>query len=340
MANIVRGGAFCRDGDTGETSKGTPMACQIARDGRLRMRRTNPAATPLPDATQITTALAQPERPVVTTEPEFGTPEYWQAVAARAHNAAVAAMAAEQPGRAQRAQLHADQAAARAKHMAAQRARIAPVDGPPVSGAPNATVPLDQNGWGFAPSRPTAYHPDGPIGHAVASMGGDKHMDVDGQPLANVLGRTATDVVDGRRTPQEGLDAYKTILGRLPQGSRAHAELADAIATMDGPALPAPTVPAEVPQPLHQLMHHLHAIPLARTDRREIDRLQTIIDGFMTGQLGGSRLVQQVRMDLHNVRHESYGDAGKCQIDEAVREAVEALRLGPPDALAPPNRRQ
>jgi hypothetical protein len=345
----VRGGAFCHLWDSGVTVKGTQMTCAPARDGRARWRR---ADGPLPTATQISATLAtspptsSPEAPVKpeptssppstgathlpktdnlieTGEPTFNTPEYWRQVAERARRDAAAAMKEGRVERSQRAQLRAEEADGRANHMGPYRAKAFPVAGPPVSGDRDRTKPLDENGWGYKPFNPTAYHPDGPIGCAVHAMGDDKYMLMDGQPLANVLGRTATDVVVGRRTPAEGLAAYKVILGRLPTGSVAHRELADAVRKMDGTGTPASVeLPAEVPEPLHRLMRQLHTVPVCRADPREIPALKELADAWMTGDRRAWRLETELHNTVYNRRHESQGDCGKLQIDEMVAQAV------------------
>lgn len=371
----VRGGAFCHLGDTGTSVRKdgteTPMVCERrGNEARARWRRAGSSSTPTtliqperpvitrdphgdrvlttevdgPRAPASTEPVKRAERkpkvgslnPVPPAEPEFNTPEYWRQAAERARKAAADAMAAGRVDRSQRAQRRAEECQAKADGMDAYRAKATPVDGPPVTGERDHTLPLDENGWGYRPWNPTAYHPDGPIGCAVADMRADKYMLVDGQPLANVLGRTATDVVAGRRTPQEGLDAYKTILGRLPEGSEAHYELADAIRKMDGPAMTPPQLPAEVPAPLHRLMRQLHTVPLYRADPKEIPALKELCDAWMTGDRRAWRLPSELRNTVYNRRHESLGDCGKLQADEMVIQAVNELEDMPRDQLIPP----
>lgn len=210
---------------------------------------------------------------------------------------------------------------------------------PPVSGEMSET-PIARNGWGEDPNAPVNYHTDGPIGTALDHMGHDAHMDVDGEPLANVLGRVATEVVVGDRTTQQGIDEIRTIRDRLPENSRARSELDHAINRMDAPPSPVPTVPATTPEPLQALVTELHTVPMVRNDPgTEMAPLVTILNDFNAGRIGGPRMVRAVQ-DLANKRHESLGDSGKFQIDRAVKATVAALKQLPPDALTPPTGRQ
>jgi hypothetical protein len=229
------------------------------------------------------------------------------------------------------------EAISRAGNPPTEQVRPEPPRPTPVSGA-LSDQPLAENGWGYNPSLPVHYHEDGPIGTAVRYMGRDARMDVDGQPLGNVLGRTATDVVTGRRSAQQALDEFKTIRDRLPAGSQARAQLDAAIRDMDAPASPTPTLPAATPTPLRQLMSDLHAIPLVRRDPGvEQAALRTIAEDFTAGKTGGLRMVDAVRR-LANRRHESLGECGKFDIDRAVGKAVTALSNMDRKSLYPPSR--
>lgn len=200
-----------------------------------------------------------------------------------------------------------------------------------------SSEPLLDNTWGaFEPTAPVAYHDDGPIGIAVHTMAGDAHMDIDGEPLANLLGRVATDVVVGRCTAQEGLDIVKAILERLPHTSRAYAALDRAVQDMDAPDTPLPELPATTLEPLRTLVEALHAVPIVRADpNTELIPLLTLLDQFANGGIGGGRLIDAVR-GLTDRRHESLGDSGKFEIDRAIRTAVTALDELPRTTLTPP----
>jgi hypothetical protein len=155
-------------------------------------------------------------------------------------------------------------------------------------------------------------------------------MDVDGQPLANVLGQVATDMTLGQRTAAEGVEAYKEIRDRLPQGSTARRTLDLALMRIDAPPSPVPEVPGGAPEPLKTLMNELHSIPLLRRDPLETEKLQGILrDNFDDepddGPIHMGRLGMELR-ELRGLRHESQGDAGKFDIDRAVERAVKALK--------------
>jgi hypothetical protein len=198
----------------------------------------------------------------------------------------------------------------------------------PVSGE-TSEAPLLPNGWGDPTKTDINFHDDGQIGSAIKNMGDDARMDVDGEPVANVLGRAATDVVTGRRTAAEGVEAYKEIRDRLPEGSDARQTLDFALTRIDAPASPPPEVPAGAPEPLKELMSELHSIPLLRRDPLEIRKLQEILrenfdDEPDDGPLHMRRFARDLR-ELNGMRHESDGDAGKFDVDRAVEKAIKAL---------------
>ncbi|HYQ66153.1 hypothetical protein [Actinophytocola sp.] len=195
---------------------------------------------------------------------------------------------------------------------------------PPVSGWPS-DKPLLPNEWGTfpGPDTPIAYHDDGEIGSALKAMPSrEARMDVDGEPLANVLGKLATDVRMGRKTPQEGVDAYKELRDRLPERSQARFRLDMALQRIDAPPAPPPELPKDTPAPLRRLAADLNEVPLARADPKELTKIRALADDLAAGK--PVRLRQEVEW-LRNTRHESQGDAGKFQIDDAVQRAVQAL---------------
>jgi hypothetical protein len=149
-------------------------------------------------------------------------------------------------------------------------------------------------------------------------MGGQGAIDFDGDRLDNVLGRVATDVVMGRRTPQQGLDTLRTIRDRLPvDGGAARRALSDAIRAMDGNA-PLPVLPDGTPEPLRRLAADLHSVPICRGRwSDDLDKVRDIAEGVVSGRLRSFQLDREID-GLHNGHHESYGDAGKTFVDEAV----------------------
>lgn len=188
--------------------------------------------------------------------------------------------------------------------------------------------PLLDNTWGdLGNTSPVHYHDDGPVGTAVKYMGPDARMDIDGEPLANVVGRIATDVVRRKTTAQQAVDNLKELRDRLPEGSRAKTCLSQAVRDMDGPDTPVPQVPDGTPEVLRDLVRTLHAVPMVR---REPDKeLQPLLE--LCGRVAaGDKLARALMGDevkrLRNKRHESLGDSGKFEIDDAVNDAVTALK--------------
>jgi len=190
-----------------------------------------------------------------------------------------------------------------------------------------SSKPLLDNTWGsFGTENSLHYHDDGPVGTAVSYMGQDARMDVDGEPLANVAGRIATDVVMRKTTAQQAVNDLKELRDRLPEGSRAKMCLSQAVRNMDGPDTPAPQVPDSTPEPLKDLVRKLHAVPMVRREpEKELQPLVDICERLAAGDRRTAiRLDDQVEQ-LRNLRHESLGDCGKFEIDAAVKDAVTAL---------------
>jgi hypothetical protein len=197
--------------------------------------------------------------------------------------------------------------------------------------------PIAENGWdSMNRNAPVYYHDDGPIGTAISRMGADVHLDIDGEPLANVLGDIATEVVFRRRSPAEGLSAYKDLRDRVPSGSEARLWLDRAIEDMDAPEQSVPAVPDITPEPIVTLIADLNAIPIVRKNpAKELNPLVEVANDFAEGRTLGSQMIARVR-DLRNRRHESLGDCGKFTIDDAIDRAVTALENMPRSELRPP----
>jgi len=201
-----------------------------------------------------------------------------------------------------------------------QKAKPAPAD----AASRMSSEPLLPNGWGGWPTEGQVhFHDDGAIGTAIKYMGDDAHLQVEGGALANVLGQIATKGVDGRISAQDVLDSVKRVRDEVPAGSAARRALDGAVQKMDAPSTPLPPIPDTAPEPLRQLVHDLHAIPLVRQDTsRELDPLLQILHDHAGGQMSRLRLQLAVR-DLRNQVHESY--EGKFAIDQAIGDAVKAL---------------
>uniref|UniRef100_UPI003F4979FE hypothetical protein n=1 Tax=Amycolatopsis sp. CA-082387 TaxID=3239918 RepID=UPI003F4979FE len=196
----------------------------------------------------------------------------------------------------------------------------------PVSGIAS-DKPLKGNGWGgLSDPNQHYFHDDGPLGTAMKYMGNEQQMSVDGEPLANVVGDIATDVARRRCSAQEGVDRVKALRDRLPDWSKARGELDNAIRQMDGPATSAPTLPAGTPEPLQTLTRKLHAVPIARQDpSQELDPVTSLAAEAVRDDLSGFELRDRL-YEIRNRRHESFGDCGKFEIDDAIEEAMKDLR--------------
>jgi len=215
-----------------------------------------------------------------------------------------------------------------AKKVPAKASKAAPTKVPSdkVQAGVYSDKPEIRNQWGTIGGE-VNFHGDGEIGQALSRMGQDRKLAVGDDSLMNVVGRMATDTVTGRTTQQEMIDKLKALHTRLPEGN-AKTELGRAISGMDTPKRTA-VIPAGTPAPMAKLAKELEGIPLARTDRRgvpgssEMTRLEDIMKRFHAGEIGGSRMIDEIQR-LYNGRHES--NEGKFQLDRVIQEAVKEMQ--------------
>jgi hypothetical protein len=202
----------------------------------------------------------------------------------------------------------------------------------PITGE-ESVAPVTENGWGSDPNSRVHFHDDGPFGRAIRTMGPHARMDVDGEPLADVLGVLATEVVRGQRTAQEALDAVEKLRDRIPDGTVARLALDRLVADESAPQTLVPPVPPGTPAYLAQLVADLHAVPMVRSDpSKELEPLLAMVNDVTAGRaVEGRRFLRDLE-SLTDKRHESLGDVGKFEIDRAIAAASQALR----DQLAAP----
>ncbi|WP_020523073.1 hypothetical protein [Catelliglobosispora koreensis] len=267
---------------------------------------------------QATAAISSARSAASGLPADFPTPQQVQAMTLK-HLREVSRNIGFAPGNQNKADLIANLEAYRFSRSPAARRTSATVTAGRMS-----DKPLLPNAWEFPTSgSDICFHEDGEIGQALAAMGHDRRLDIDGEPLANVIGRIATGPVKGHTSSQEALDQLKGLRNRLPESTRARRVMDECIQRLDAPNSPVPDVPAVTPEPLRQLMKDLHAIPCVRREpAREQERLQAILSDFEHGQTRNYRLISSVR-NLTGFRHEL--EEGWFDIRRAVTKAVAAL---------------
>jgi hypothetical protein len=198
-----------------------------------------------------------------------------------------------------------------------------------------STTPEIRNDWGMlGTGGEVEFHDDGVIGQRLRSMGEDRLIDVDGEPLSNVVGKLATRAVRGQISQDQLIDELERLMRRLPEGSKARQGVANMISDLDAPGRATPDIPAGTPAPLRKLMQDLLRIPVARgkVDRpgfhrdqsdSEVDKLLRIMQDFQEGRTGGLRLVSSLLDMRRSLPHESV--EGRFEADRAIRQAHEAL---------------
>jgi hypothetical protein len=192
-------------------------------------------------------------------------------------------------------------------------------------------APILPNSWGGRLSE-IHFHQDGIIGGTIRGLGEDKSLDVDGEPLANALGRLATRAVTGEISQQQMIQAMKQLVGRFPEGSDVRKRLDRMVEELDAPEQPPLPLPEGTPDPIRDLMQALSQVPLAR--RRDLSRggfnemeaLQEIAQDTTRpeGPRRWRHMESEIRRKLLNHRHES--QEGKFEIDRAIQEAMRQLK--------------
>lgn len=209
---------------------------------------------------------------------------------------------------------------------------VAPDPAPALTGRVMSSRPLIENTWGGRMSE-IHFHDDGEIGQAIRRMGADARLEVEGDALANVLGRAATDLVNGRITAVQQVDRLKEIAAKLPEGN-GKVILGQAIRELDFPVHSLMPLPSETPPAMRPVLETLRAklaqIPLAnrpvshRDGATEMDKINDLVSDFVGGRArGGMGFIDKVRQLAWNQRHES--QEGKFDIDRAVLAAVAEL---------------
>lgn len=225
--------------------------------------------------------------------------------------------------RAEYARLHAERLAIQQGHANPRRGSGPKAAAPsllPVTGA-RSMKPLKPNTWGAPKPDTMHYHPDTAIGRAIDAMGDEKHMDVGGEPLGNVLGEIATDTVLGRVSAQDQIGRLRDLHARLPDGP-AKRHVGDVIANLEAPPMAAPKLPAATPLPLQELATELVQIPRVRRNPRALDKLTQTAADFEAGRTGSSRLVAAVR-NIAGSYHES--EEGSFDVRRAADKAANML---------------
>jgi hypothetical protein len=197
--------------------------------------------------------------------------------------------------------------------------------------------PIIENTWGDFGQGEIGFHRDGIIGMGLQTMGNDQRLEVDGDALANVIGRLATRAARGQISQEQMIDALRRLGQRLPADSTARRRVERMVTQLDAPPRAPLTLPEGTPAPLRELMEDLSKIPLARGNSRrpgdsrdfnEMDALRDIVaeaakNPSANQRTRAMRLIQLLRQRLLNQRHESM--EGKLEIDRAIQKAMQAL---------------
>ena len=202
--------------------------------------------------------------------------------------------------------------------------------------------PIIPNTWGDFGAGQIGFHPDSETGQAIQGLGADRKLNVDGEPLENVLGKLATDLERGKITTREHLAKIKALRDRMPEGSLARRKLDELDHHLDASVMGVHYFDT-VPKPIQDLANAYGQIPIAAHNRRGVsgetpmERLTQIAKDFADGKTGGGRMIDDIRR-LRSSRHESFEGHREIETetDKAVAE-LEAMRKANPRSLYPPS---
>lgn len=205
----------------------------------------------------------------------------------------------------------------------------------PVGGT-KSTAPELKNDWGkLGTGGDVEFHDDGVVGSGLRSMGEDRLLDVDGEPLSNVVGKLATRAIRGQISQEQLLDNLRRLEQRLPEGSRARRGVASMIEGIDAPKRAMPDLPEGTLAPFRTAMEGLLKIPLTREavnrpgfhrsrEDSEVDKLLKMIQEFQEGRTGGLRMIMDIQDMRNNLPHES--QEGRFEADRVLRQLHDALQ--------------
>ncbi|SNY72913.1 ADP-ribosyltransferase [Paractinoplanes atraurantiacus] len=184
-------------------------------------------------------------------------------------------------------------------------------------------------GWGIDQG---LMHFDGALGRLWNTLGDDKHLEVDGHALGNIITDLGEGITLRRHDTNHALRELRRIRTHLPDSSTAAQRVDVAIGRLNAPDRPAPALPDKTPQQLKDLMADLNAIPLVRRGYdegsggvafHETDQLAEVTRRWMNGEIHRSQLERELEGMLQR-RHES--SEGWTEIKVAVGRALTNFR--------------
>lgn len=174
-------------------------------------------------------------------------------------------------------------------------------------------------------------HFDSALGVLWNTLGDDRHLQVDGRALGNLITDLGEGITRRHHDTNDALRELRRIRAQLPDASTAAQRVDTAIGRLDAPDRPAPTLPDTAPQQLKDLMADLNAINLVRrgydTSGREpfheTDQLADSAHRWLNGKLSRGEFERDIQA-LTSRRHES--SEGWTEIREAVGRALRDFR--------------
>lgn len=173
-------------------------------------------------------------------------------------------------------------------------------------------------------------HMNSALGRLWEGLGDDRHRQVDGHALGNVIADLGAGISFREHDTNHALAELRRIRDQFPDGSNPAALIDRAIGRLDAPARPAPALPDNAPPQMRTLMQELNAIPLVRRGYdigshegdpyHETDKLADLAQRWSRGELG----LMDMRTGINALaagRHES--SEGWIELRAAVAKALQ-----------------
>ncbi len=189
--------------------------------------------------------------------------------------------------------------------------------------------PLIPNTYDKGGGGPVNFHGDGNVGMALSRMTEDqKRLSIDGEPLANVLGKLVTDNSHNKISTEDLLHQLRALQNRI-RDEKIRNLIGQAADDINAPKVDF-HIPEGTPAPLKDLMEALARNPLARKggrlgrDKSLVARLQDVINEVMGGgDFSRYDILSKVR-HLADFNHES--EEGFYEMRRDVLRYAEELR--------------
>jgi hypothetical protein len=199
----------------------------------------------------------------------------------------------------------------------------------PVGPLPRSTEPIRPPNGGEGIDQ-GLMHFDSALGVLWNALGDDRHLQVDGHALGNLITDLGEGITRRRHDTNHAVAQLRRLRAQIPDSPAAR--LVDqALDRLDAPPRPVPRLPEQAPEQLRTLIAELNEINLVRRGYdagiaeafHETDHVADLAHQWAAGTLSATRFERQLR-DLSRRRHESH--EGYTEIHAAFDRALQNAR--------------